>query len=66
MQIRINPIKYFVSISPVCRKTVLPMLLSHVKGLMEAGQELEICVDILSDMMKLLYCQEMVSELNPC
>ncbi len=45
----------------VCRKTVLPMLLSHVKALMEAGQELEICVDILSDMMKLLYCQEMVS-----
>ncbi len=38
--------------------------MSHVKGLLERREELEVCIDILSDMMHLLFSEEMVNALG--
>ena len=43
------------------RKILLPVLMSHVKALLERQEEHGACVDILSEMMDLLHSEEMVS-----
>ncbi|CAN8023877.1 unnamed protein product, partial [Ixodes persulcatus] len=40
---------------PKCRAILLPMINSHVQLLMEKGDELELCVKILSDIMVVLH-----------
>ena len=47
--------------SPECRQILLPVILAHVKSLMESGEELEVCVKMLSDIMDLLYRNDIVS-----
>ena len=43
------------------RKILLPVLLSHVKALLERQEEQEVCVEILSEMMDLLHLEDRVS-----
>ncbi|KAL3213749.1 hypothetical protein MRX96_035244 [Rhipicephalus microplus] len=40
---------------PECRAILLPVINQHVKLLMEKGEELELCVKILSDIMVVLH-----------
>ena len=50
-----------VLIVSASRKILLPVLMSHVKALLERQEEQCACVDILSEMMDLLHSEEMVS-----
>ena len=43
---------------PQCRRYLAPVMLSHVKRLLDGGEEREMCVMIISDIMDLLYKPE--------
>ncbi|XP_030761843.1 dedicator of cytokinesis protein 1 isoform X2 [Sitophilus oryzae] len=46
---------------PECREVMLPMITRQVKELIEAKDEVELCIKILSDMMELLFRKDIGS-----
>ncbi|KAK9502031.1 hypothetical protein O3M35_012639 [Rhynocoris fuscipes] len=40
---------------PDCRQVLLPVIFSHIKDLLESKDEVELCVNILSDILELLF-----------
>ena len=53
--------KEFICIE--CRELMLPMILCHLQQLLEMKEELELVIQILSDILMLLHRQDVVSEL---
>ena len=45
---------------------MLPMILCHLQQLLEMKEELELVIQILSDILMLLHRQDVVSELVRC
>nr|XP_022344054.1 dedicator of cytokinesis protein 1-like isoform X2 [Crassostrea virginica] len=46
---------------PECRLILLPMMLQHTRTLMEQQEEMEDCIEVLSNILNLTFSKEMVS-----